>query len=283
MSVQSGIWNFDLRPLDQNLLINISRGIAEYGPDGEGTYFDTSLGMLYRAFHTTPESRLEHQPLVTATGEVMTWDGRLDNRDELLAELRDKVADDKTDISLVAAALGQWGEDGFAKLIGDWAVVIWNPRSRKLILARDYVGVRHLFYYRRPASVLWCTDLKTLASCGDHFNLCDEYFAGFLALWPDAHLTPYTEIRAVPPGHFVRISDASVSVQAYWEFNPGVATRYKTDREYEEHFRQLFRHAVQQRLRWSRLVVHSLHGRRHCCQRKHRHAFCGYVHCLDPG
>src|SRR5260370_30735891 len=83
MSVQAGAWSFDGELVNRELQAGISQSIAEYGPDGEATYFDGPVGMLYRPFHTTLESRVERQPHVTSMGNMMTWDGRLDNRDEL--------------------------------------------------------------------------------------------------------------------------------------------------------------------------------------------------------
>jgi asparagine synthase (glutamine-hydrolysing) len=86
---------------------------------------------------------------------VITWDGRLDNRDELMPQLH-------TDLAIVAAAFERWRTDSFAKLIGDWALAIWNQGDRSLVLARDYVGIRHLFYYPKQESVVWCTNLAVL-------------------------------------------------------------------------------------------------------------------------
>ena len=260
MSVQAGIWHYDGRPVDPQFLGQMSRDTAEYGPDGESTRFDASLGMLYRPYHTTPESKLERQPHVSACGNLVTWDGRLDNRDDLLAELPESSQRYQTDLAIVSAAFEQWGTDCFAKLAGEWAVAIWKPRSKELIMARDYAGIRHLFYCPRPTSVVWSTHLKPLLLCADQFKLCDEYFAGFMTLWPEAHRTPYAEIDAVPPGHFVRIHDGVLKVCRYWSFNPDSTIRYKTDEQYEEHFRELFRRAVRERMRSCCPILADLSG-----------------------
>ena len=204
MSVHAGIWNLDGKPVQRENLARIGQAIAEYGPDGETTYSDGPMGMLYRPFHTTSESRFEHQPLVSDSGKVFTWDGRLDNRDELIPQVLQSLRGDHTDAAIVAAAFDRWGKGCFPKLVGDWGLAIWDSREQELILARDYMGIRHLFYYRKPRRITWCNHLVPLALCGDHFTLCDEYIAGFLASDPDAHLTPYREIRSVPPGKYVR-------------------------------------------------------------------------------
>jgi asparagine synthase (glutamine-hydrolysing) len=260
MSVQAGLWNYDGRPVNRELLAKMSRQLTEYGPDGEATYFADSIGMLYRPFHTTAESRLERQPHMCATGPVMTWDGRLDNGDELISQLQDDLSEDRTDVAIVEAAFRRWGTGCFARMTGDWALVIWDSRDKELILARDFAGVRHLFYYPRPTYVIWCTHLEPLALCGDEFSLCEEYFATYIALCPEAHLTPYREVHSVPPGGFVRLHNGKISTHPYWTFDPGLTTRYKADAEYEEHFRHLFRRAVHRRLRTDSPILADLSG-----------------------
>src|SRR5258708_18704336 len=228
MSVQAGIWNLDREPINRECLARISHSLTAYGPDGESTYFDGPIGILYRPFHTTPESHVEQQPYVLANGRVITWDGRLDNRDELILQLSNHMADDQTDVAIVAAAFDRWGTDCFGRLTGEWALTIWSPQDNQLILARDYMGLRHLFYYNKTKTVIWCTHLAPLALCGDRFTVCDEYIAGYFAFHPDAHLTPYREIQSVPPGKFIRIHNLQTSAHAHWTFNFRLKTRYKT-------------------------------------------------------
>lgn len=260
MGAQAGVWNFDGAPASREMLANISQAISRYGPDGEATYFSGSIGMLYRAFHTTKESRLERQPHVFCRGSVIIWDGRLDNRDELIPQLRDDLSPGQTDLAIVIAAFKRWETDCFRKLIGDWALSIWDPVQRVLILARDYVGVRHLYYYPTHKRVIWCSYLAPLVLSGGCFDLNDEYIAGYLAFYPEAHLTPYREIQAVPPGKFVCIRDGKATVHPYWAFDPKLTIRHKTDAEYEDHFRQVFRQAVRRRLRSDCPVLAELSG-----------------------
>ncbi len=191
MSVQAGIWHLDGSPVDRESLARISQSVAEYGVDGETTHVCQSLGMLYRPFYTTAEARLEHQPCRSAMGNLITWDGRLDNREDLIVQLHELLTDDQTDLAIVSAAFDRWGTNCFPKLVGDWAVSIWDPINEQLVLARDYIGIRHLFYYVRPERIVWCSHLSPLALCGDRFTLCDDYIAGYLAFHPDSHLTPY--------------------------------------------------------------------------------------------
>jgi len=261
MSVQAGIWNFDGRPVDRKLLADISKSLKQQGPDGESCHVDGSVALLYRPFHTTAESRRETQPYFSRRGFVLTWDGRLDNRDELISELRSDVEANTTDVAVVAAAFDRWETDCFGRIIGDWALSMWKPEQRELLLGADYMAIRHIFYYLKDDRIWWSTDLSLLVLLsGDKFHIDDDYIAGYFAHDPDAHLTPYREIRQVPPGQFVRISNAMAYVRRYWRFSPKSRIRYKTDAEYEEHFRWLFRQSVHRRLGSDSPILAELSG-----------------------
>ncbi len=261
MSVQAGIWNFDGRPVDRAFLERSSYGLAEYGPDGEHIHAEDEVMLLYRPFYTTAESRFEKQPFVTATNKVFTWDGRLDNRDELLSAIGNELQDDRSDVAIVAAALERWGLGCLRQFVGDWALCIWDPVAKQLIMARDYIGTRPLFYYAQPKRVVWCSHLGSLVSSGDHFTISEEYIAGYLAFHPDADLTPFRELKSVPPASLVRIASGVTKVNSYWSLDSGPATiRYSCDAEYEEQYRHLFRQAVRRRLRSDSTVLAELSG-----------------------
>jgi asparagine synthase (glutamine-hydrolysing) len=261
MSVQAGIWNFDGRPVDRTLLENLSESLRQQGPDGESCYLDNSVALLYRPFHTTAESRLEKQPYTSSRGFILTWDGRLDNREVLIADLLRDLDASPTDLAIFAAAFDRWDTDCFRRIVGDWAVSIWKPEQRELLFAADYMAIRHIFYYVKNDRILWSTDLGSLVLLsGDRFRLDDDYIAGYFANEPDAHRTPYREIREIPPGQFVRVRDGRAAIERFWHLNPKSRIRYKTDAEYEEHFRHVFRQSVRRRLRSDSPILAELSG-----------------------
>ena len=259
MSTQTGIWNFDGRPADEAFLRKICSISAGDSCDGGSTLTIGELGMAFRALYTTAESHREHQPLFFESRLLITWDGRLDNREELLIETG-LLKNDCTDLEIVTAAFAKWGLSSFCRLTGDWALAIWDCFHRELILARDYAGSRHLFYHAKPKGVVWSTQLASIVLAGDTFKPCDAYFGGYLSLRPDAQLTPYSGVYSVPPGAFVRIHETEIRVKFYWSFDPHARTLYKTDQEYEEHFRYLFRQSVRLRLRCDSPILSDLSG-----------------------
>lgn len=261
MSVQFGRWNIDGAPVDQSYLAKAGQMLAPYGPDGGSAYIKDSVGILFRAFHTTKESRKETQPFVTPSGAVLCWDGRLDNREELLRELRHMVTAGATDLAIVAATYEAWGTKCFAKLIGDWALSIWNSISRSMTLAKDPIGTRHLYYSFDQEQVTWSTILDPLVLlAGKKFALEEEYIAGWLSFFPAAYLTPYVGIHSVPPSCFVRLERERRTVSKYWDFDASKRISYRADGEYEEHFRQVFAESVRRRLRSDSPVLAELSG-----------------------
>jgi asparagine synthase (glutamine-hydrolysing) len=263
MSVQFGRWNLDGGPVDRRYVERVGTILCRYGPDGEGSYGDGNIAILYRAFHTTKESRGEVQPHISASRAVITWDGRLDNRADLVSTLRDSLTLDSADVAIVAAAYDKWGTNCFSKLIGDWALSIWNPDNQSVLLAKDPIGTRHLYYSFDDVQISWSSVLDPLTRIADKiFQLNEEYVAGWLAMSPAVQLTPWVGVHAVPPSTFVILRRRKHVVRKYWDFDPTSQIRYRTDAEYEEHFRAVFSTAVQRRLRSDRPVLAELSGGR---------------------
>jgi asparagine synthase (glutamine-hydrolysing) len=265
MSVQFGRWNFEGQPPAPDYIEKVSATLAPYGPDSNESYSKGGINILYRAFHTTKESHFEKQPHISSSGAVITWDGRLDNRAELISELRDSLTIASTDVAIVAGAYEKWGDKCLGRLIGDWALSIWNPRNRSVLLAKDPIGAKHLYYSFDDKQLTWSTILDPLVLfAGKTFEICEEYIAGWFSQVPAAHLTPYVGIHAVPPSSSVLLRlgkhRTKHTITKYWAFDPGKRIRYRTDAEYEEHFRTVFAQAVQRRLRSDRPVLAELSG-----------------------
>ncbi len=261
MSNQAGIWHYDRRPISQEQLDAIELQLSVQGPDCRGDYSEPGLAMLHRAFHITREDAQEKQPLRGANGSVLTWDGRLDNRDELLATMGRSHFDLPTDVEVVDAVLSASDIEALHRLNGDWALVRWNRRERRLLLARDYIGMRKLYYIATATSFYWSTDLAALVlNSGEHYTLCDSYFAGYFASNPSPQLTPYQQIKMVPPGGYIEVMPGQSRVGRYWSFNSSREIHYKSDADYEAHFRHLFRQSVQRRLRTDYPLLVDLSG-----------------------
>jgi asparagine synthase (glutamine-hydrolysing) len=231
------------------------------GPDGERLHFGTGLSVGYTAFHTTAESRMVSQPLVFPDGLVVTWDGRLDNSAELIHDLDVDDAQTRGEASIIAACYLRWGTECFARFQGDWAVVIWDAKARLLLLGKDFLGTRPLYYRLTRKEVMWSTVIDSLAMTGDQsLTLNEEYLAGWLISLPAAHLTPYAEIAAVPPASYVVVTAGDHRIVRHWEFDPSLRILYRQESDYEEHFRESFARSVKRRLHSDLPILAHLSG-----------------------
>ena len=261
MSAQFGKYNFDGQAVGSEDLDSVRPILAPYGPDGQGSLRKNNLGILYYAFCTTQESRRELQPHVSASGAVITWEGRLDNREDLLSRLPGDVSPELTDLEIVAAAYENWRNECFGELVGDWALSIFDPQEHAVILAKDFLGTRPLYYSMENHQLAWCSILDPLLLLsGRTFALNEEYIAGWLSFFPAPHLTPYEGIHSVPPSSFTRITKATCRTCQYWDFDSAKRIRYRSDAEYEEHFRSAFAQSVRRRLRSENPVLAELSG-----------------------
>ena len=261
MSVQFGSWNFRRGPVDAAILAPVHAHLAPYGPDGEDRFHDADVDILFFRLQETEDTRSEEQPCLIGSHQVLTWDGRLDNRSDLLRELAGVVTASETDVAIVAAAYVRWGFACFPKLVGDWALSVWDSAQQQLVLAKDFLGTRSLFYSVDRTHAQWCSALDPLVLFAGHqFPLNREYLAGWFGLFPAAHLTPYAGIHSVPAASYVVIRRDAVEIKEFWSFAPGKQLVYRNDRDYEEHFVELFEQSVERRLRSAFPVLAELSG-----------------------
>lgn len=192
--------------------------------------------------------------------EVLAWDGRLDNRDDLVFLLRDSLRGNTDNKALVRATYERWGIGGLVRLIGDWSVVIRDHAKHAILLASDFAGVRPLYYHVQPGRVLWSSRLQAIVDATGITELDDKYVRGFLLFGGCPNRTPYKDIYSVPSGNAVCVSSKGTRVQRFWELPVGNQVRFRTDCQYEEQLRSLFREAVAVRLRTESPVLAELSG-----------------------
>src|SRR5437762_9247802 len=135
MSGILGIWNLDGRPVDRSELCRLSATLSHRGDDDEGVQICGAVGFASRLFRVTPEASTEVQPLTDSSGTLLVFDGRLDNRDELLSVLprTSQTSSNSPDPALVLAAYRQFGDSFAERVNGDFALGLFD-RSRSRLL-----------------------------------------------------------------------------------------------------------------------------------------------------
>jgi len=246
MGIIFGIRGEAERLVGEDDLRKISRLTNHLAPDGTFLLAVGNVGLGCQPFYTHERSRLEAQPLADKRGNMLLWDGRLDNFCELANVLG--LPDNTTpDPEIVLAAWGYWGESCFSKLVGEWSLVLWSRPDASLYLARDHAGTRTLYYELHGENISWSSTLLSLVSRSKRGDLSEEFMARYLCSAPIGSYTPYRGIRAVPAGHLVRIRERSADIRRHWDAHRMSPPACKTDTEYEELFCDLFRQAVDRR------------------------------------
>jgi asparagine synthase (glutamine-hydrolysing) len=254
-----GLFNRDVTPIDTADRKWLVQAFENLSPGALHMREAPGLLLAHCGIPFDSISALERQPIQSSPGNVITWDGRLDNRDELLDRLGGRLGENQTDPAIALAMYEAGGEDAFANLIGDWSLAIWDRSARRMVLASDYGGVRPL-YYQSGNCFKWSSTLADLVSWTEARDLDADYIAEFLLRGASRHRTPYPGIYAVPPGRAVCARPNALSIRTFWQVTAAPGLRYRDEHEYEQQFRLLFRNAVQSRLRASGPVHSELSG-----------------------
>jgi asparagine synthase (glutamine-hydrolysing) len=261
MSVQYGLWRFNHATIEPKEIAHIRSTLAAYESEQVCEYSERDIHLIHLPFRVTPESEIEKQPFLSRSDRLVLWDGRLDNRQELIGSLRSELYGAFTDVAIVAAALDAWGTAALSKLIGDWALSVWNPQECTVLLAKDFLGAKSLYYTKSEKGFAWSTVIDPLFLFQPNpFRLQEEYLAGWFSHFPAAHLTPFVGIHSVPPSSYVLFRECQIAVRKYWNFDSSKTLFYRDDREYEEHFRTAFGESVRRRLRSKAPILAELSG-----------------------
>lgn len=259
MSLQAGIFYFDERPVSEREAAEILDGTSSRDCDPPTSHRFPGVFLAHADWQLDTRIPDGPQTLMGHTGAI-SFDGRLDNREDLLVRLRDVPAGNRSDAALAGAAYVRWGTEGLVHLIGDWSLAIWDETDNALVLASDFAGIRPLYYCLERNRVIWSTRLAPLVEWVGQDEIDDEYVANFLLRAGCPNRTPYIGIRSVPPGHWVRITRQGTTIQPFWRLPVGNTIRYSSESEYEEQLRALFRQAIQCRLRTTAPVLSELSG-----------------------
>jgi asparagine synthase (glutamine-hydrolysing) len=226
---------------------------AVYGPDGQAVQADGAVALGRCLSRLLPEDRYDDGPVASADGRyVLVADARIDNRDELAAALglAGARADMLAEPALILAAIERWGEAAISRLVGDFALILWDDTRRHLLLARDFVGQRPLCYHRGAGFVAVASMPKGLHALAEIPRAPrDRALVAFLAGFPQQGCESFFEgIERVEPGHIVRLTPDGVTIQAFWS-PPAEPLRFARDDDYADGLREQLDRAIASRLR----------------------------------
>ena len=193
------------------------------GPDDTGIDGDHSalFGMTRLAIRGLSDGK---QPIVDrASGVMMACNGEIDNHLELREWLleRGRTVEQSTDVAVIPGLYLELGDAFVERLKGAFAVAIWDPREKKLVLARDRAGERPLFYSINDGVVAFASLIAALVSPSSHaYPISTHAVHGYLQSgFFVAPETPFKDIQKVSPGEILTINAMGIQRRRYWCWN----------------------------------------------------------------
>jgi asparagine synthase (glutamine-hydrolysing) len=262
MSGIFGCWHLDGLPVNGATFEKSLERISPQGARGSEAWVDGSIGLGRKPSHgsvpATQSMRCAH-----VTG---AFDGRIDNRDELLETLSNRwsLDSDSADVRLVLAAYLEYGESCVERISGDFALGLFDRQLNRLLLARDRLGIRPLCYTRVKGAFLFASEAKALLAWpGVHARPDDVMLADFVLQFLSSdsqRRTFFRNIHSLPPAHLLIVTHTGSELRRYFEFDTRRQIRFRTVREYAGAFHELFVASVRHRLRSAQPVGVSVSG-----------------------
>jgi asparagine synthase (glutamine-hydrolysing) len=207
-------------PPDRGLLLRMMGRLVHRGPDGCGYYRDrkAALGHTRLAIIDTAGGA---QPLSNEDGTLwVCFNGEIFNYVELGEQLRRLGHSFRTasDTEVIVHAWEQWGEDCFRRFNGQWALALWDRRAQRLVLSRDRLGIRPLYYTRTANGTVFASEVKSLFADPSVARAFDPVgLDQTLTYWSTvAPRTVFEGVSQLEPGHFAVIDEKGFRTAPYW-------------------------------------------------------------------
>lgn len=251
-----GYVNVNARRFDAAPLSDMTDILSHRGPDGRGAFVDRAAGVAlgHRRLKVLDLSVAGDQPMTRPEADVwITYNGETYNFPELRAELeaRGWKFKSRSDTEVVLTAYLEYGLDFVHRLVGDFAMAIWDGRTRKLHLLRDRLGVRPLYFALINGIFFFASEIKSLL-CHPLIKAklnrrCLGEFIGHLFV--SGEDTLYQGIKEVMPGERITWVNGKISKEIYFDFSFKPEIRARSLNDQRDEFSELLDDAVNIRMR----------------------------------
>lgn len=249
----AGVCQWAGAPFDKNQLQAMVDTLYHRGPDGSGIYTDGPIALGHRRLAIIDPEQGQ-QPMSTVDGKiVVSFNGEIYNYKELRQELvslgHQFVTDSDTEVILYAYRA--WGEACLSRFNGMWALALWDVAEQKLLLSRDRMGEKPLFYAEHNDELIFASEPKALFSYGMPAELDIEQLEIYLYLgYVPAPYSFFTNVKKLESGQYMRVTQDKKSLHQYWEFPQIPESEMRTDRHNVlEEFDFLLNDSVRLRMR----------------------------------
>jgi len=227
-----GIVGFNFK--DKSLLNRMQNTIIHRGPDDSGEYFDEFVSFGHVRLSILDLSNLAHQPM-EFDNLVMVYNGEVYNYKEIKKELINLGYSfvSNSDSEVVLKAIHKWGIDAINKFRGMFAIAIYDKTKKKIILIRDRVGVKPLYYYFDGKNFLFSSEIRAIREFKkfdiDKLALSEFFHLGYIS----DNLSIFKGVKKLLPGHYLEfdLKNKSLNIKNYWKFENYFKISKKSEKE----------------------------------------------------
>ena len=248
----AGIYHIKtFEPVREDLLKAMTDALVHRGPDDEGFYCSGPIGLGHRRLSIIDLAD-GHQPMTNEDRTVwVVFNGEIYNFTELHGFLESKGHrfQTRSDTEVIVHLYEEMGESCFGELRGMFSIAIWDDRKKKLILARDRVGKKPLYYYHDGSKLLFASEIKAILQVpGISRDIDIEALSDYFSfLYVPAPKSIFKKIRKVLPGHYVVASPNGLRETQYWDLS-FAKTEELTEEKWCEKLSEALHEAVKIRL-----------------------------------
>jgi asparagine synthase (glutamine-hydrolysing) len=237
---------------DKVALKKMGDSIYHRGPDAGGEYLDEHVGLAHRRLAIIDLSDAGIQPMTSHDGKyIIVFNGEIYNFQALRAELSAAGYPFKThtDTEVILALYATEGENLLNKINGMFAFALWDTTTQKLIIARDRMGKKPLYYLQTETKFAFASEIKailTLPGVPRDIRL-DAVYDFFAYQYVPDPKSIFTHIHKLPPGHYMIVDANGIEITQYWDVS-FKHTSTESEVELTEKLRELATHCTKQRM-----------------------------------
>ena len=253
-----GIWEYGATEgrVELSLVERMRDEMRHRGPDDEGSIlFDEGRGGLgFRRLSIIDLSAAGNQPMHGCTDRVwLVFNGEIYNHAQLREglEQRGHVYASQTDSETILHLYEERGLDFVNEIEGDFGIALWDAEREQLVLARDRIGVKPLYFYHKDGRFIFASEIKAILQHPAVTPEIDEeslyHYLTFLTT--PAPRTMFRDIQKLPAGQMLIIKrDGSIEFKQYWDALPPKAFENRSEAEHSEEILRLLRDSIRKRM-----------------------------------
>ncbi|MFZ7131891.1 MAG: asparagine synthase (glutamine-hydrolyzing) [Eubacteriales bacterium] len=241
------------KPANKEKLIKMANSIIHRGPDDSGIDMQGSIGLSFRRLSILDLSIAGHQPMKDSDGIItIVFNGEIFNFNELRAELRNRgySFQSNTDTEVIIYAYKQWGEEFLDRMNGMFGLALWDKKQQKLIIARDRIGIKPIYYHESNDGIVFSSEIKALF---EHGCVIPEVEPGSVYNFLRYRYTPapetiYSGVKKLAPGMAITIENGSKKIWRWWNYRPNSFLGKKREDKVIQELSEIYTNALRRHL-----------------------------------